>query len=190
MRERRFVRIVASRLHDLGYSRKSHMITAFKWGRPGGTSDLLNIPKRSRQLIAIVEVKRGGAPDSHAQVIGQLLKYYTQARAITREGVRALEAELNKSGSTRHRALSPTRILKGVGIQTEVAARRVLTRGRPLTIPQIGLHVIVDRSPTAFLDRLIPICRILRTNHQLDVRVWQSQAGRLREIKGRDSRWP
>jgi integrase len=38
----------------------------------------------------IIPVQRGLAPDSHAQVVGQLLKYYVRARQITREGVRAL----------------------------------------------------------------------------------------------------
>ena len=46
----------------------------------------------------------------------------------------------------------------------------------------------VRRSTPAFLDRLLPICKILRANHRLRFPIWQSRNGHLREIPELDHR--
>ena len=183
MSEHHITRIPFEHPELLGYPLQSHRVIAFKWGDPGGISDLVIFPKSGPQLVAIVEVKRsaadegGGASDSHAQVVGQVLKYYVQARSWTVEGIERLRHQLEAgcsghSGCSSHKK-SPMRILE---CRSQAEAKGILCQaGTVLRPDQIGLHIVVNKPTPAMVKRLFPICDVLRKDHRLNISVWQAK---------------
>ena len=174
---------LAERPDLLKYPPHSHAIESFKWGKPSGTSDLVLFPSRGPVLIAVVEAKRALADElgnrnreAHAQVVGQLLKYYGRARQLSVEGIQHLRRALDATERHRHRALSPKLILSGRLTEAQATAR--IEEGTALRAEQVALHVVVNATTEALTGRLLPICEVLARDHRLLINVWALGAGR------------
>lgn len=185
MAEQHITRVAAKHPEQLGYP-GALTVSGFVWGDAGGVADLVIFPTKGRVRLAIVEVKRakrdafgGRNPQAHADVVGQLLKYYARALTLDIREVKAVVKYLEGRGKSHHRRLSLRRVANTSAIG---AAPRTGRAGRTLKPEEVRLHILVNRPTTALRRRLPRICRVLKRHHRLPIRVWYV-ASRPREIR-------
>jgi hypothetical protein len=147
-------------------------------GDQGGYVDLVLLPQ-SAPAIVLIEAKRAGDARSAADVVGQLLKYYTHALAMGMEGVTEMRkmALMCQSGHRPSRLMS-LRALFQAKSQEEAGNRACA--GRILRPPDVGLVIALDSDARKFERRLFSSVAALDQHHGLSIGIAMLADGKPR----------
>jgi hypothetical protein len=138
-------------------------------GDQGGYVDLALCP-RSSPSIVLIEAKRSGNPGSAADVVGQLLKYYTHALALGSEGIDVLRKQAVRWGCDDR----PSRLLSLKWLFDAPSLEEAQVRasaGKALRPQDVALVVAVDAVAPKFEPRLFRAVEALEKHHGLCIGV-------------------
>ena len=136
-------------------------------GNQSGYVDLVLFPRNSPRIV-LVEAKRVDDSRSAADVVGQLLKYYTHALALGSEGIEVLRKAAAKWGCGDR----PSRLLslKWLFDAGSLDAAQVQAGAGKTLLPQdIGLVIAVDAIAPKLEPRLLRAVAALEKHHGLSI---------------------
>lgn len=173
--------------NELGFPNVA-AIRNVRFSPESGRADVVLLPKEGLHRIVLIEAKLSDADDAQDKVIGQLLKYYSQALRLGVEGVELMRSYAcgDREAACSNEITTPSKIAGGVSLETAWAE---LQKGRPLRPEEIALFV-------AFNGELSPILRqtitALDVHHDLRIGAIRVAGGKASVLAGADltQRWP
>jgi len=138
-------------------------------GNQSGYVDLILLPVRGPKKLVLIEAKSTRDRRSSADVIGQLLKYYSHALDLAEEGLRALrKAALASENKRVSRLLSIRHVMKATSL---LEAGALAGAGQRIQPDAIQLLVALDQNAGKLEPRLVKTAAVLSEGHQVPIGV-------------------
>lgn len=157
---------IAEHPEHLGFSGASSL-HHIQLGDQSGYLDLALFPPDGPKIV-LVEAKRAVDTRSGADVVGQLVKYYTHTLALGAGGLDALRSGARRwGGAARPSRLLSFKTLFGVRTQAEATARA--GAGEPLRAEDVALVIALDALAPKLEHRLFRAVEALDRYHGLSI---------------------
>ncbi|HJN10132.1 MAG TPA: hypothetical protein QF564_15710 [Pirellulaceae bacterium] len=148
-----------------------------------GRADVILLPREGLHRLVVIEVKRADAPQAAADVVGQLMKYYSQALTLGIDGLERLReyGEANPEEATGTNRTTPNSVFDEA--KNREARERKLREGRALHPKEVALFIALNGKPQDVLKQIITV---LDVHHALPIGVIRIDDDSVRVLAGAD----